>query len=448
MEKILDIKDLEVRFVTRRGIYHALNGVNLELYRGEVLGIAGESGSGKSTLALTITGLLPKNAWVKRGEILYNGRNIIQDLLNAGKDGYSKKRNEKAIKSLNKSLQNIRGSKISIVFQDPMTALNPVLQVGYQIAEAILYHNPSILAKRILARSNVTKDDLREIIKILKEKEEYQKKLIEFIESRNLEGLEEQILFIWERQDLHVAKKEKLILSLAEGEKISNFTKKLLLQVARSNRIPRIPILGRVIKRVLIREGYRKAIEMLSLLNVPNPEKVVYMYPHELSGGMRQRVVIAIALVNNPEIVLLDEPTSALDVTVQAQVLDLIRNLRRRYELSFIFISHDLSVLYEISDRIAIMYAGRVVEVGNKEEIISKPLHPYTQSLLRAVPSIDAKEISPIPGEVPDMRNPPKGCMFHPRCPYAMEICRNEAPTMYTLENNHKVACFLYGEKR
>ncbi|MEM4138786.1 MAG: ATP-binding cassette domain-containing protein, partial [Sulfolobaceae archaeon] len=229
MEKILDIKDLEVRFVTRRGIYHALNGVNLELYRGEVLGIAGESGSGKSTLALTITGLLPKNAWVKRGEILYNGRNIIQDLLNAGKDGYSKKRNEKAIKSLNKSLQNIRGSKISIVFQDPMTALNPVLQVGYQIAEAILYHNPSILAKRILARSNVTKDDLREIIKILKEKEEYQKKLIEFIESRNLEGLEEQILFIWERQDLHVAKKEKLILSLAEGEKISNFTKKLLL---------------------------------------------------------------------------------------------------------------------------------------------------------------------------------------------------------------------------
>ena len=445
MEKVLEVKDLELKFVTRRGIYHALNGVNLELYKGEVLGIAGESGSGKSTLLLSIVGLLPKNAWVTKGEIVYNGKNLVKDLL---AEKYNKKRNEKAIKKLNEKLQSIRGSKISIVFQDPMTALNPVLQIGYQIAEAIYYHNPSLLAKRILSRYKATKDDMREILKILKNyKEDYNERLLNYIKSRDLEGLEEQVLFIWERNDLHDIKKEKLIMSLA-GERVSRFALPFLNQVARTNKVPRIPILSRFIKRILIKEGYRKAVEILSALNVPNPDKVVFMYPHELSGGMRQRVAIAIALVNNPEIVLLDEPTSALDVTVQAQVLSLVKSLRNKYNSSFIFVSHDLSVLYEVSDRIAVMYAGRVVEVGSKEEIISKPLHPYTQSLLRAVPSIEGEEVSPIPGEVPDMRNPPKGCMFHPRCPFAMDICKVQTPPMYTLGNGHKVACFLYGDKK
>jgi len=164
MEKILEVSDLELKFVTRRGIFHALNGVNLELYRGEVLGIAGESGSGKSTLLFTISGLLPTNAWVTKGKIVYMSENIIQDLIYSGNSKYVKKRNEKALKKLNEKLQSIRGSKISIVFQDPMTALNPVLQVGYQITEAIYYHNPSILAKRILARYKATKDDMREIL--------------------------------------------------------------------------------------------------------------------------------------------------------------------------------------------------------------------------------------------------------------------------------------------
>jgi len=446
MDKVLEVRDLELKFITRRGTFHALNGANLELYKGEVLGIAGESGSGKSTLLFTIIGLLPKNAWVTKGEIIYEGKNIIQDLVNSGK--YNKKKNEKALKKLNGKMQNIRGAKISLVFQDPMTTLNPVLQVGYQITEAIYYHNPSILAKRILARYKATKDDMREILGILKSyKEDYNEKLIKFVKTNDLEGLEEQVLFIWERNDLHDIKKEKLILSLA-GERIPRFSLPFLYKIAKTNKIPRTPILNRFIKRILIKEGYRKAVEILSMLKVPNPEKVVYMYPHELSGGMRQRVAIAIALVNNPEIVLLDEPTSALDVTVQAQVLDLVRSLRNKYNSSFIFVSHDLSVLYEVSDRIAVMYAGRVVEVGSKDEIISKPLHPYTQSLLRAVPSIEGQEVSSIPGEVPDMRNPPSGCMFHPRCPFAMDICKTQAPPMYNLENGHKVACFLYGEKK
>jgi len=447
MEKVLEVKDLELKFVTRRGIFHALNGVNLELYKSEVLGIAGESGSGKSTLMLAIGGLLPSNVWVTRGEIAYMNKNLIQELVNAGDTKYVKKRNEKALKKLNEKLQSIRGSKISTVFQDPMTALNPVLQVGYQIAEAVYYHNPSVLARRILARYKATKDDMREILSILKNKEDYNEKLLKFIKGKNLEGLEEQVLFIWERNDLHDIKKEKLILSLA-GERVPRTALSFLYKIAKNNKLERTPILNRFIKRILIKEGYRKAVEILSILKVPNPEKVVYMYPHELSGGMRQRVAIAIGLINNPEIVLLDEPTTALDVTVQAQVLDLVRSIRNKYSSSFIFVSHDLSVLYEVSDRIAIMYAGKVVEIGSKDEIVFKPLHPYTQSLLRAVPSIESEEISPIPGEVPDLRNLPKGCMFHPRCPYAMDICKNQEPPMYTLENGHKVACFLYGEKK
>jgi oligopeptide/dipeptide ABC transporter ATP-binding protein len=446
MDRVLEIRDLKISFVTRRGIYNALNGVNLEVYKGEVLGIAGESGSGKSTLALAIVGLLPKNAWVKDGEVNFKGIDLVKELKEVGVNGFRKKANEKAIKKLNQKLQKIRGSKISIVFQDPMTSLNPVLQIGFQIAEAIYYHNPELLAKRILARAKVTKDQLRGIIKLLNKEENYIEPLTKFVKENNLEGLEDQVISIWERNDIHKLRKEKMVLSLTE--RISPFMRKLLQNFVNNRTIIKIPILGRRVKAKLISEGYRKAIEILSILNVPNPEKVVYMYPHELSGGMRQRVAIAIALTNNPEIVILDEPTSALDVTVQAQVLELIKSLRKKYQNSFIFISHDLSVLYEISDRIAVMYAGRVVEIGSTEEIVTKPLHPYTQSLLKAVPSIDSTEVSPIPGEVPDMRNPPPGCMFNPRCPYVMDKCKTSVPKLYEIENNHKVACFLYGDNK
>lgn len=445
-EKVLEIKNLEVRFVTRRGIYKALNGLDLELYKGEILGIAGESGSGKSTLALSIAGLLPKNAWVSSGEILFNGRDLIKTLREAGNNGYNKKRNERAFEKINAELNDVRGTKIGIVFQDPTTALNPVLQVGYQISEAIIYHNPSILAKRFLARYRARKEDMDEILRMLKSGE-HEVKLKEHIKAKNLEGIEEQVLFIWERTDIHEAKKEKEIYSLA-GEKISKILRRYLQKVAIENKLPKIPFISRIIKKALLKEGYRKAFEMLSALNVPNPEKVVYMYPHELSGGMKQRVAIAIALINNPEIVLLDEPTSALDVTVQAQVLDLIRLIRKKQRSSFIFISHDLSVLNEISDRIAVMYAGRVVEIGIKEDVIYNPLHPYTQSLLKAVPTTESTKVSPIPGEVPDMRNPPKGCMFYPRCPFAMEICKKEIPPMFEVSKDHKVSCFLYSEKK
>jgi len=202
------------------------------------------------------------------------------------------------------------------------------------------------------------------------------------------------------------------------------------------------------LKGVLIKEGYRKAIELLAMLNIPHAEKVVYMYPHELSGGMRQRVSIAIALANNPDIIILDEPTSALDVIVQYQILQLISELKYKLNISFIFISHDLSVLAEVCDRIAIMYGGRIVEIGPIDKIFYESLHPYTKGLLRAIPKIskDIKTIESIPGTVPDMRNPPNGCMFHPRCPYVMDVCRNKVPKSIEYSKDHFVECFLYGE--
>src|SRR5206468_2188603 len=185
----------------------------------------------------------------------------------------------------------------------------------------------------------------------------------------------------------------------------------------------RVPVLSRIVRRILVREGIRKAREVLTSLGIHHAERVVRMFPHELSGGMRQRVVIAIALANNPEIVIMDEPTSAVDVTVQAQILELVKRIRTSVSASFIVISHDLAVLAEVCDRIAIMYAGRIVEVAPTDEILHKPLHPYTQMLISAIPTLEGKPVEGIQGDVPDMRAVPSGCAFHPRCPFAFEKC-------------------------
>jgi oligopeptide/dipeptide ABC transporter ATP-binding protein len=226
---------------------------------------------------------------------------------------------------------------------------------------------------------------------------------------------------------------------------VGSFEKIVLESMEKGKSMPswmKIPGISRAAKNVLLREGYTKAIELLSTLEVPNPDKVVKMYPHELSGGMRQRIVIAIALANNPDLVILDEPTSALDVTVQAQILELTRHLKQRFNTSFIFISHDLSVLSEVCDRIAIMYAGTIVEVAPTDVIFKNPIHPYTQMLMKAIPRIEGYEIQGVGGTVPDMRNVPQGCTFNPRCPDATGECRTIKPEMVEVEEGHFVACF------
>ena len=447
MEDTLRVSNLKVQFYTRRGIYKALNGVDLYLMQGEVFGVAGESGCGKTTLGLTIIGLLPVNAAVTAGEVILLGeRDLIATLrkfTSKGPDKFNLRQSEEVMKKLNKELANIRGSRISMVFQDPMTSLNPVLQVGYQIAETVITHQPRSLAQRKLARARATRDDIEQIMKLLKEGADEQV-INSYAESKGLRGIENQVLNVWRRSDLGEAKKGKIIMSL-HSEKLGSFEKMVLQNVEKRKNIGgwmRVPGLSRAAKNVLLKEGYIEAIELLSMLEVPNPDKVVRMYPHELSGGMRQRIVIAIALANNPELVILDEPTSALDVTVQAQILELTRHLKQRFNTSFIFISHDLSVLAEVCDRIGIMYAGKIVEMAPTEVVFNKPLHPYTKMLIKAIPTIDGNEIQGIGGAVPDMRNVPLGCSFHPRCPDATDKCRAMKPETVEVEEGHFVSCF------
>ena len=447
MENTLNVSNLNVQFYTRRGIYKAINGVDLYLKQGEVFGVAGESGCGKTTLGLTIIGLLPLNATVTGGEVILLGeRNLIaspKKVTSKGPEKYNLRQSEKAMKSLNKELADVRGSRISMVFQDPMTSLNPVLQIGFQVAETVITHQPTLLAERKLARAKATGDDIEQIMKLLKEGAD-ESAINAYAESKGLNGIQDQVLNVWRRTDLGEAKKGKIIMSL-HSEKLGSFEKIVMQDIEKRKNVGgwmKIPGLSRAVKSVLLKEGYTKAIELLSMLEVPNPDKVVKMYPHELSGGMRQRIVIAIALANNPELVILDEPTSALDVTVQAQILELARHLKQRFNTSFIFISHDLSVLAEVCDRIGIMYAGKIVEVAPTEEVFNNPLHPYTKMLIKAIPTIDGDEIQGIGGAVPDMRNVPIGCSFHPRCPDATDKCRTMNPEMVEVEEGHFVACF------
>ncbi len=453
MPTALAAHDLRVHFFTRRGVYKALNGVDLLLQKGEVLGVAGESGCGKTTMGLAIIGLLPRNAAVPTGEVVLGDVELIGALrayASQAGDAFSPKKNERVLKRTNKALAPIRGVRLSMVFQEPMTSLNPVLSIGFQVAETVYVHNPALLARRALARAQATAADMRELVHLLKELGGSEEAIAGYVAARHLEGIEEQVLLMWRRGDVHQAKKERIILSLCGG-KLRPFDRKVLQVVARAGSIPvyyrRVPFLGRAVRRVLFREGFRKAEELLTTLGIPQAGRVVKMFPHELSGGMRQRVVIAIALANNPEVVIMDEPTSAVDVTVQAQILELVKDVRNTVRASFIVISHDLSVLAEVSDRLAIMYAGRIVEVGPTGAILKEPLHPYTQMLISAIPTLEGKDVAAIKGETPDMRAPPSGCAFHPRCPFAMEKCRVVVPPDFVRGGERVVACLLYEER-
>jgi peptide/nickel transport system ATP-binding protein len=454
MAEALVVQDLQVHFHTRRGVYKALNGANLRLHRSEVLGVAGESGCGKSTLGLAVMGLLPRNAQIPAGKVILQNMDLVnlqtQYSAEVG-DKFSPKRNEKLLKRVNRAMEKLRGYRVSMVFQEPMTSLNPVLQVGFQVAETVYVHSPALLARRALARSRATPEDMRQVIRILKERGNAGEQAVRaYAKERGLEGIEEQVFFIWRRPDIHVVRKEKTILGMG-GQPLRTFSRNVFERVASAGAIPFemrfTPVLNRRVRNVLMKEGYRKAEELLTSLGIPHAERVVKMFPHELSGGMRQRVVIAIALANNPEIVIMDEPTSAVDVTVQAQILELVKQIRTAVNATFIVISHDLSVLSEVCDRIAIMYAGRVVEVGAMDKVLANPLHPYTQLLISAIPTLEGNQIAGITGEIPDMRAPPGGCSFHPRCPFAFEKCKTDVPIDLPYEDHRVVACWLYEGK-
>ena len=322
MPHLLEIQGLRTCFATDQGVLKAVDGVDLSLDEGQTLGLVGESGCGKSVTALSILRLITPPGRIAGGRILFEGRDLL------------------ALPE--REMRRVRGNRIGLVFQEPASALNPVLTVGFQVAESLLIH-------RGLSR----------------------------------------------------------------------------------------------------REAMREAEELFRIVSIPDPARSVRQYPHQLSGGLRQRVLIAIALACKPAVLIADEPTTALDVTIQAQILDLLRRLREEYRLSVILISHDLGVIAEMADRVAVMYAGRIVEEAPVRELFRAPRHPYTLGLLRSIPRRRPGEPRPhrlhaIPGNVPDLARLPGGCSFHPRCPDVMDVCRALDPAMTAEAAGGRVACFKY----
>ncbi|WP_318615906.1 ABC transporter ATP-binding protein [Sporosarcina sp. YIM B06819] len=319
MEKMIEVKNLELSFHTFAGEVKAIQGVNFEVFKGETLAIVGESGSGKSVTTKSIMRLLPKSSTEYRnGEILFDGKDLL--------------------KLSEKDMQKVRGKDISMIFQDPMTSLNPTMTIGKQIMEPLFKHQK----------------------------------------------------------------------------------------------------LGKA-------EAWKKSVELLGLVGMPQPEMRMKQYPHQFSGGQRQRIVIAVALACNPKILIADEPTTALDVTIQAQILELMKDLQKKIDTSIIFITHDLGVVANVADRVAVMYGGRIVEVGTVDEIFYNPQHPYTWGLLSSMPSLDATEekLYAIPGTPPDLLDPPKGDAFALRSEYAMKIDMEQVPPLFKVSETHYAATWL-----
>jgi len=356
-ELILEVKDLKVFFSTYRGEVKALNGVNLGLYKREVLGLVGESGCGKSVTALTILGLLPENAHVTSGKILFRGK----DLLKKSKE----------------QMRLLRANEIATVFQDPMTYLNPVLTIETQLKEVFMLNT----------------DLLRQAV-------------------------------IWQRNHGN----ETTFDDLLSGR----------IDIGNKSADPKVS------KNEINRMAKSLCIDILRLVKMPDPERILRQYVFELSGGMRQRAMIAMALARRPSVFIADEITTAVDVTIQAQILNLMRELRDKIDASTLLITHDLSVAAENADRIAVMYGGNVVEVAPTVEIFKNHLHPYTSLLMKAIPDVKnpSERLESIPGTVPEMINPPSGCRFHPRCPIATDKCAVEKPELKRVTKNHEVACY------
>jgi oligopeptide transport system ATP-binding protein len=318
--KLLEVKDLRVSFFTPAGEVKAVGGISYDLNDGEVMGIVGESGSGKSVEAYSIIGLLQSPGKVVGGSILFEGENVLE---------FSEQR-----------MRNFRGNEVSMIFQNPMTCLNPVYTIGNQLIEALRCHNEEVTHK----------------------------------------------------------------------------------------------------------EAYDRAREMLELVGIHDSARRMKQYPHELSGGMRQRVMIAMGLICSPKLLIADEPTTALDVTIQAQILELMKDIRQKTGMAIIFITHNLGVVADICDKISVMYAGKIVEQGSVDEIFYNPSHPYTKGLLRSMPRVDAEQyerLIPIEGTPVDMLNPPEGCPFGPRCEHCMKVCLKHNPPNISISDGHTAACWL-----
>ncbi len=429
-EKVLEVKNLTISFKTPNGLVRAVRDVSFDLYKGETLAIVGESGSGKSVTNRAIMGILARNAIIDKGEINYSN----QDLTKLSEENF----------------HLIRGNKIGMIFQDPLSSLNPIMKIGKQITEAMLvngnhlksryhdlfhkeYHDYLNMLARIKLANNVLQGhifavrqdkelapaDKRVKIAELKAKHHEEHKDLH----ATLPNLKQKYREAEKRAKQIVAQEKRDLLSSIAGEDKEAYRRKL---------------------KVTKQQAYEKAIQIMREVGIPEPEKRFNQYPFQFSGGMRQRIVIAIALTANPELLICDEPTTALDVTIQGQILNLIKDIKQERDLSVIFITHDLGVVANMADRVAVMYAGKIVEYGTAQDIFYNPKHPYTWALLSSVPDLDTKDkLLSIPGTPPDMLFPPKGDAFADRNQYALKIDFEEEPPFFKVSETHYAATWL-----
>jgi oligopeptide transport system ATP-binding protein len=448
-EVILSIRNLGISFSSDDGKVHAVRGVSFDLYKGETLCIVGESGSGKSVTSKTIMGILSGNAHIDSGSILFQGEDLT--------------------KISEEEFHRIRGHEIGMIFQDPLSSLNPIMKIGKQITEAMLINgnhlhqkfSDSISDKLVQCKNdeNLLSISKSEFLRSQKNKalskDDKAKLKADFLSQKA--GISARLAK--DRGDLKAskaaAKKEVLAYRASILKEHREKEKKILASLFTFKKPG--PDYASFIRerrrylsliRVTKKEAKERAIKVMREVGIPEPERRFNQYPFEFSGGMRQRIVIAIALTADPEILICDEPTTALDVTIQAQILELINRLKTSRNMSCIFITHDLGVVANMADRVAVMYAGKIVEYGTASDIFYHPAHPYTWALLSSIPDVDSKErLESIPGTPPNMLFPPKGDAFAIRSKFALGIDFKEQPPMYKLTDTHYASTWLLDSK-
>jgi peptide/nickel transport system ATP-binding protein len=431
LAKLIETRDLYTEFHTFEGVVKALNGVSLVLNKGETYGIVGESGCGKSVTVRSMMRIVQSPGRIVDGRILVF---------------FDEGDKSKGIDLLERSeafMTAIRGDRISMIFQEASTSLNPVLSIGDQVGESFYFHRRAEMLGQTIEALDRELASRPFFLSALWKR--FQKALfaLELRSHRAYDAailaIDNELLAIEDREDAEAAHRRELLNRRRDRLHERNG----LVEFLR-----RFPFLS-YYRRRLQRTIRARVVDLLRELGVANPERIAAGYPHELSGGMQQRIVIAIALACHPLLLIADEPTSNLDVTIQAQIVELIKTLKRKIISSVLYITHDLGLVAEICDRASVMYAGDVSETAEVREIFRNPLHPYTQGLLRSVPTAErVQELATIPGTVPNLIKPPTGCRFHPRCPYAMEICPREKPPMVEHSPGHYVACWLYPEAK
>lgn len=579
MEPLLFVRGLKTEFSTARGIVHAVDGVDLEIGKGEVLGLVGESGCGKSVTALSIMYLIPQPPGrIAAGEIWFKGLDLLAGSENEiamrttrrGKPRLLRK--DSLLRAHRARMNKVRGRDMSMIFQEPMSSLNPVLSVGYQVAEVLLYQKRQAICEALLSQKELSPEDVDRFRLLVQtvDPAERDHQLADFCVRTGLAV--ERVSSLVERAGLSMAERVEHLERLArrrrlwhrwfirflqdfdavetahferEWRRLSRTTLaktaarkfdasrnpgvrglprlthvsplegairltfepspteahrglienvvreglhgpegpmyeligKVVLQAGfidlvfkpESSRLREeaeyrsravsyrfllsIPFLRASLMRPVEEEARRQVLELLKLVRIPEPTKVYNEFPHELSGGMQQRVMIAMALACGPALMIADEPTTALDVTTQAQILKLLKDLRATSNAAILYITHDLAVIAELSDRVAVMYAGKIVENASVDELFAQPMHPYSQGLLQSIVSMDSRKVElgaalpTIPGTVPDLVSPPKGCRFHPRCKFVFNRCLTEEPKLLGRGTSHQVACHLYDEE-